>query len=707
MLRTCLSCSLLSVFLLLFAVTASYGGPIPKCVTSNIDLILALDVAASDTEDYVIRIVKGTYTGEFVYSSSNTSSLTIEGGWNSNQTDCDERDPDPSPADTILDGNNSTRALSIVSTGADTPANVTIEALTLQNGAPWPGGGVRIDSEEGLVSIKNCIIQNNEGGGVYIGSAGGVDIDHNEILNNSNTRAGGGVAISLGIYNQSDISITNNIITGNSIVQSTLSGLYGGGIMASTFGSISIIGNIINNNIAGTRNGGGIAVWSREVVIENNTISGNSIGGGILAHPLARPLTYSILTVAHNLISNNAQGTGLNIAATTGSTEYYHDKVVIVNNVIANNASNHTTVGGGVNLSTRVALEAVITNNTIYGNSSIGNGGGIMLETRNDDLSLFINSNIIIENSADGSGNDIYIDNDEDGNGVYGAVELLNNNFDQSSAGFFVAEPVIRINPDPSNLNDQNPLFSGIDDFHLTVGSPCIDTGNNDAPELPLYDLDGEARIMDGIVDMGAYESLGTILPVAQFSVDAIEGLIPFTANFADESLGDVISWAWDFGDGGSSTEQNPSHIYNEAGLFTVSLTVTGENGSTVETKTDLIAAALTPPVAFAGPDRAIAQLNITLDGSGSSDVDGTIVSYDWELKHRVDPAYNKSASGMNPEITELHIGFYDVELLVTDNDGLTNTDMMVLSVSEPWDVNNDQKLGLEEVIHILRVITE
>ena len=103
----------------------------------------------------------------------------------------------------------------------------------------------------------------------------------------------------------------------------------------------------------------------------------------------------------------------------------------------------------------------------------------------------------------------------------------------------------------------------------------------------------------------------------------------------------------------------------------------------------------MTPPVAAAGPDRIIVQLDITLDGSSSSDVDGTIVSYDWKLEHREDTAYNKRASGSNPEIIGLHSGFYDVKLLVTDDDGLTNTDSMVLAVSGPWDVNNDQRLIL------------
>jgi len=81
--------------------------------------------------------------------------------------------------------------------------------------------------------------------------------------------------------------------------------------------------------------------------------------------------------------------------------------------------------------------------------------------------------------------------------------------------------------------------------------------------------------------------------PTAEFSADITSGEEPLTVNYSDLSVvgnSDITSWFWDFGDGGNSPEQNPVYTYGSAGVYTVSLTVTDENGlSEVETKEDYI----------------------------------------------------------------------------------------------------------------------
>jgi PKD repeat protein len=77
--------------------------------------------------------------------------------------------------------------------------------------------------------------------------------------------------------------------------------------------------------------------------------------------------------------------------------------------------------------------------------------------------------------------------------------------------------------------------------------------------------------------------------PVADFEADKINIFVNDIINFADLSSGIITDWSWDFGDGSTSTEENPSHIYTAAGNYTVSLTVTGDDGTDTETKTDYI----------------------------------------------------------------------------------------------------------------------
>ena len=73
--------------------------------------------------------------------------------------------------------------------------------------------------------------------------------------------------------------------------------------------------------------------------------------------------------------------------------------------------------------------------------------------------------------------------------------------------------------------------------------------------------------------------------PAANFSADRTYGGVPATIQFYDQSTGNPTEWLWAFGDGTTSTEKNPSHTYERAGTFTVSLTVTNAYGSHSETK--------------------------------------------------------------------------------------------------------------------------
>src|SRR5687768_7896287 len=73
----------------------------------------------------------------------------------------------------------------------------------------------------------------------------------------------------------------------------------------------------------------------------------------------------------------------------------------------------------------------------------------------------------------------------------------------------------------------------------------------------------------------------------AAFTVVDAEDCPPLLANFQDQSSGGVTSYSWDFGDGGTSTQQNPSHNYAAAGFYTVTLTVSNGTATDTEVKTN------------------------------------------------------------------------------------------------------------------------
>jgi len=83
--------------------------------------------------------------------------------------------------------------------------------------------------------------------------------------------------------------------------------------------------------------------------------------------------------------------------------------------------------------------------------------------------------------------------------------------------------------------------------------------------------------------------------PVAQFTSSTSSGEAPFTVTFTDQSTGNVISWLWNFGDGSTSTLQNPSHIYQTAGSYSVTLTVNGFGGSDTKTVASLVNVSVSP----------------------------------------------------------------------------------------------------------------
>jgi PKD repeat protein len=86
--------------------------------------------------------------------------------------------------------------------------------------------------------------------------------------------------------------------------------------------------------------------------------------------------------------------------------------------------------------------------------------------------------------------------------------------------------------------------------------------------------------------------------PVADFVGTPTSGRAPFTVRFTDRSTNNPTSWAWAFGDGGTSGLQNPPHEYANTGFFSVTLTATNAGGSGSTTKANYIAVCSVVPTA-------------------------------------------------------------------------------------------------------------
>ncbi|CAN5637141.1 hypothetical protein BH11BAC2_BH11BAC2_11410 [soil metagenome] len=95
-------------------------------------------------------------------------------------------------------------------------------------------------------------------------------------------------------------------------------------------------------------------------------------------------------------------------------------------------------------------------------------------------------------------------------------------------------------------------------------------------------------------------------LPVANFLQVNAAGCGPIPVQFTDSSyisMGNVVAWYWDFGDGETSKDQNPLHIYTQSGNYSVSLTVTSDMGCSATFTRDNIITVFPGPLAEFEPD--------------------------------------------------------------------------------------------------------
>ncbi len=222
----------------------------------------------------------------------------------------------------------------------------------------------------------------------------------------------------------------------------------------------------------------GIYCYSSSPTITNNTVVGNSDDGISCSRSCA--------TITNNVVVGNSDGIYCHSASSP----------TITNNMILGNSSygiycasssptvtNNTITGNAKDGIDCASSSPAITNNTIVGNSGAG------ISCYGFSLSPGVANNVVAFNSS----------------GIYrsGGTPALRNNcvYGNTDYDYFGSSP-------GTGDISLDPLF--VDwpggDYHLTVVSPCISAGWNDASGLPSTDMDEEPRIQGGTVDIGADE---------------------------------------------------------------------------------------------------------------------------------------------------------------------------------------------------------
>jgi len=188
--------------------------------------------------------------------------------------------------------------------------------------------------------------------------------------------------------------------------------------------------------------------------------------------------------------------------------------------------------------------------------------------------------------------------------------------------------------------NDQNPSHTYTRAGTYGVSLTCSNS------------FGSSTKVKAGLITTG-------VPPTADFTSSVRTGGVPLTVQFSDASKGNPTSFSWDFGDGGKSTNRNPSHVYTKAGTFTVTLTVSNAYGSDTATKVGYIIAAGKPVADFTADERRGAKpftVHFTDLSSGNPTSwswnfgDGTAVSTEQNPTHvyQVEGAYNVTLTVTN-----------------------------------------------------------
>lgn len=197
----------------------------------------------------------------------------------------------------------------------------------------------------------------------------------------------------------------------------------------------------------------------------------------------------------------------------------------------------------------------------------------------------------------------------------------------------------------------------------LDQGGADIKVGSNKTYLITVNDATRSYSVVE--------TNLPNVPPVANAGADKtalVGSLVRFDGNASTDSDGSIVTYAWS----NSLTAPSGDFVYQQPGVYTETLTVTDDKGASASDSVQITVVDNFAPVANAGEDMTVepGQL-ITLNGSGSSDSNGTIASYAW----------SNGLTGQTPTLTFPAEGVFSIVLTVTDNQGAMATDTVIVTV--------------------------
>ena len=189
------------------------------------------------------------------------------------------------------------------------------------------------------------------------------------------------------------------------------------------------------------------------------------------------------------------------------------------------------------------------------------------------------------------------------------------------------------------------------------------------------------------VIDTQRIVVFGNPNPKFTFTGDS-SGCIPFNVPFVDQSTGDgtsnIVDWQWTFGDGGSSTQQNPNYTYSLIGEFNVSLIVTDNNGCDSSHTIPKLISTSTPPVAsftnsILTSCNAPLVVDILVNNSVNSSGGSSNLTYEWDFGGGI------TSTDKNPaNVTYSTQGPISISLTVKENGGCSHTITKTGNIGKP-----------------------